>query len=195
MYAFYFLFDWIFQSQMAPQVGFVKCVLPFILTCVAALIVVLIVFCIMRKIASIIVFIMGAAAGALAGIGIRQILLAVQPSLATDSNFMYYWFGLAGVAVLCGLIAMCCFGKKLAQTFIMLVACGMGGYGVAIALCGLFPVFGGPYVPDYGFFITFGGATFIGVLIQCGVKKLCPGKTVKGKKTKEAKVDDVVQTV
>jgi len=128
----------------------------------------------MKKFTSLVFFIMGAAGGAVGMFLLRQFILAGDPGLALEPYFNLFWLALAAVALLGGILAVC-----FKSTVIKIVTCVLGGYAFAVALCGLIPAFGGPYVPNYGFFIAAGGAMVIGALIQCFCCKKRPAKEEK----------------
>jgi len=169
--AFLYLWQWACSSTVAPMDGFVKCLLPFILAVLCAVIVAGLVALLLRKITSLCFFVMGAAGGAFACFMLRQFILAGNPDLATNSWFNFYWLGLAVVALLCGIIAV-----LLKRSVIRLVTCLLGGYAFAIALCGLIPVFGGPYCANYTFFIVAFVAMAAGFVFQCFCCKPDPEK-------------------
>merc|ERR1712100_512187 len=62
--AFLFLWQWACSSTVHPMEGAVKCILPFVLACVCALIIGLLVLWLVRKADWVVYFVMGAAGGA-----------------------------------------------------------------------------------------------------------------------------------
>lgn len=160
--AFLFLWQWACSSMVQPMEGFVKCILPFILAVLSAIIITVIVGILIKKFTSLVFFIMGAGGGAVGMFLLRQFIIAGNPQLASDWRFNFYWLGLAVVAILCGFLAVC-----LKRAVITTVTCILGGYGFAVALCGLIPACGGPYVANYVFFIVAGITMVLGAIFQC----------------------------
>merc|ERR1719379_513283 len=102
---------------------------------------------------------------------LRQFIIAGNPGLTSNVWFNFYWLGLAVVALVCGLVAICA-----KRAIVTIVTCILGGYGFAVALCGLIPAFGGPYVANYVFFIVAGVAMVLGIIFQCIFCKPDPEK-------------------
>jgi len=171
---FLYLWQWACQSMVHPMEGWVKCILPFVLACVCALIVAIVVVILSNKFEKFVFFVMGAAGGAAGMFFLQNFIVAGNPHLASEPLFNLFWLGLVAVAILCGLVAMC-----LKSQVTILVTSILGGYAFAIALCGLVPAFGGPYVPNYGFFITAGFAILFGILFQCFCCKDDPDKKAR----------------
>jgi hypothetical protein len=157
-----YLWQWACSSTTVPMEGFVKCILPFILACISALISSVLVILGMKKFTSLVFFIMGAAGGAVGMFLLRQFIVAGNPSLVNDTNFNLYWLALAAVALLGGVLAVC-----FKSTVVRVVTVVLGGYTFAVALCGLIPALGGAYVPNYGFFVTAGVTMLLGAAFQC----------------------------
>lgn len=160
---------------------FVLCNLPFILACLLTLIVTGIVGYFVSRFPSLGYFIMGAAGGAFGMLLLRMFILAGNPQLGLDKNFKFFWLGLAGVAILVGIIAV-----KLKKAVFVSVTSLLGGYGFAVSLCGLIPAFGGPIPVNYVFFIIFGFTVVIGALWQIFLApKVLPCGSEEAKKRKQ----------
>merc|ERR1719324_1850403 len=67
----------------------------------------------------------------------------------------------------------------LKSAVITTVTCILGGYGFAVALCGLIPAFDGPYVANYVFFIVAGITMILGIIFQCIFCKPDPEKKAR----------------
>merc|ERR1712100_180899 len=116
--AFLFLWQWACSSTIAPMEGGVKCILPFVLACVCALIIAALTFWLIKKAEWVIYFVMGAAGGAVAMYMLRQFIIAGNPQLAFMWQFNFFWLGLALVAIFCGLLAV-----RLRSVVIRTVTC------------------------------------------------------------------------
>merc|ERR1711988_1179872 len=99
-----YLWQWTCSSTTVPMEGFVKCILPFVLACISALISSVLVILGMKKFTSLVFFIMGAAGGAVDMFLLRQVILAADSGLALAPNFTLYWIALAAVALLGGIL-------------------------------------------------------------------------------------------
>jgi len=169
---FLYLFQWAFSSSVVPMEGFVKCILPFILTILAAIAASTIVYFANKKYNWIVFFVMGGAGGAFGMFMLRQFILAGNPSLAQEAKFNLYWIGLAAVSLIAGVVAV-----KLQRAIMICVTCLIGGYGFSVALCGFIPTFGGSYPANWVFFVIFGVAAAAGVAWQLLLApKVCGSK-------------------
>jgi len=169
---FLYLFQWAFASQVVPLAGFVKCVLPFILTCLCALVVVVLVVVMIKKVEWLAFFVMGAAGGAFGMFILRLFILAGNAHLSTEPLFNLYWIAVGVVALIGGFLAV-----KLRRAVMIVGTCLIGGYVFAVSVCGLVPAFNGPIPVNWVFFVVFGCVTLAGALWQIfAAPKFCPAK-------------------
>jgi len=167
-----YLFQWAFPSSVVPMEGFNKCVTPFILTCLCTLIAIILVVVMSKRAVWLSFFILGAAGGAFGMFMLRLFILAGNPGLAQSTAFNFYWLALGVVALIAGIVAV-----KMKKSVMVVVTCLIGGYGFAVAVCGLIPVFNGPYLANYVFFIIFGFTVLIAAFHQIKIlPSWCPAK-------------------
>merc|ERR1719399_1040532 len=88
---FLYLWQWACSSTASPMEGWVKCILPFVLACICALLVAIAVGLLIKKFTSLVFFIMGAGGGAVGMFLLRQFILAGNPHLASAWEFNFYW--------------------------------------------------------------------------------------------------------
>ena len=159
---FLYLFDWAFTSTASFNTSFfVECWLPFVLAIVCALLVAILVCCLVDALESLAVFLVGAAAGAIGMLVIRNFIIASNSSLATDPYFFYYWIGLAVVALLCGIIAVCC--RRLV---FLIASTTVGSYLFASSIMGLCQAYVAGGISGWIFYAIFGPMVLVGVLVQ-----------------------------
>merc|ERR1719324_473525 len=70
---FLYLWQWACSSTVSPMEGFVKCILPFILACLCALLIAIAIAMLIKKFTSLVFFIMGAGGGAVGMFLLRQV--------------------------------------------------------------------------------------------------------------------------
>jgi len=158
-----YLWNWCFGTN---GTDWVRCLLPFILAVVCTLVITAIVGCLIKRFVWLAFFVLGAAGGAVGMFILRDIILAANPHLAAASLFNLYWLGLVAVAIICGIIAV-----KLEKAVVVIVTSLLGGYAMAVSICGLIPVCGGTPPPAWAFFVIFGVFCAAGFLFQMFVAR------------------------
>jgi len=158
-----YLWNWCFGTNGTE---WVRCLLPFIFAVACTLIITAIVGCLVKRFVWLAFFVMGAAGGAVGMFFLRDIILAANPHLVTETLFNLYWLGLVAVAILCGLVAV-----QLKKAVVIIVTSLLGGYAMAVSICGLVPACGGVPPPAWAFFVTFGVFGVAGFLFQMFVAR------------------------
>lgn len=163
LFALYVLIHVMMLAEDAEDTTFVVCGLPLVLAITFSAIITVVAALLVRsrigeKTAY---FVFGASAGVLLTFQVRSFIVLLNPTIATNEFFNFYWMVIFGCGLICGLVGICVRTAPVVATSV-----SMGAYLMAISAMALLQLHVPGGVNGWYFFGIFGLQVALGLIIQ-----------------------------